>query len=350
MNAASEKKWRECLLIAGSTLENAIQNLDSSKLQICVVVNSDGKLLGTITDGDIRRGLLKGKTLSSSACEVMNESPLGLGESLDQNEILNLMNSHGVKQIPIINPNQVVVGLYSIKSLVFSPQRENVMVIMAGGKGERLRPLTENCPKPLLSIAGKPILEHIILKARNNGFSKFIISVNYLGDMIRDYFSNGSKFNVSIDYLNELSPLGTAGSLSLLESKPSTPILVSNGDVITDINFGDFLDFHDSHHSCATMAVRRHEWTHPFGVVQTDNLRIVGFEEKPIFHTYINAGIYALNPESLNLLVKNEYCDMPELFKRCQIAQKNTLAFPMYETWMDIGMHDDFEKASKNFK
>jgi len=228
--------------------------------------------------------------------------------------------------------------------------RENIMVIMAGGKGKRLRPLTENCPKPLLNIAGKPILEHIITKARNNGFGKFIISVNYLGDMIKDYFSDGSNLNVSIDYLHESLPLGTAGSLSMLEFRPSTPILVSNGDVMTDINYGEFLDFHRAHDSYATMAVRRHEWTHPFGVVHTDNLRIVGFEEKPIFHTYINAGIYVLNPESLDLMVRNEYCDMPELFKRCQMALKNTLAYPMYETWMDIGMYDDFEKASRNFK
>jgi len=219
-------------------------------------------------------------------------------------------------------------------------------VIMAGGIGTRLRPLTDNCPKPMLLVAGKPMLEHIINRAKLEGFSRFIISINYLGHIIESYFGDGKSLDVSIEYLREESPLGTAGALSLFKVKPALPIVVTNGDVITDIRYGELLDFHLRHLASATMAVRVHEWQHPFGVVQTQGFEIVGFEEKPIARSHINAGVYALNPDALDLLSKNMHCDMPILFERLKAQSLRTVAYPMHEPWLDVGRQDDLNLAN----
>jgi NDP-sugar pyrophosphorylase family protein len=222
------------------------------------------------------------------------------------------------------------------------------MVIMAGGKGVRLHPQTLNCPKPLLRIAGKPILEHIIEHAKNQGFTNLVIAINYLGHMIEDYFGDGDKFGVKIQYLRENLPLGTAGALSLLDPKPDSSFIVTNGDVITDINYVELLNYHHQNSASATMAVRGYEWQNPFGVVQTQGLEIIGFEEKPITRSNINAGVYALEPSALSLLGKSEPCDMPMLLKRLQEKSKLVIAFPMHESWLDIGRLEDLDKLSVN--
>jgi NDP-sugar pyrophosphorylase family protein len=222
------------------------------------------------------------------------------------------------------------------------------MVIMAGGMGKRLRPYTENCPKPLLPVAGKPILEHIIARAKLEGFSHFVLAIHYLGHMIEDHFGNGERLGVRIDYLHEKSPLGTAGALGLMQPHPGLPFVVTNGDVITDIRYGELLDFHVRHAASATMAVRLHEWQHPFGVVQTQGVEIVGFEEKPIARSHINAGVYALDPAALDCLIANEPCDMPTLFERLQAQSKRTVAYPMHEPWLDVGRPSDLEQVRRN--
>jgi NDP-sugar pyrophosphorylase family protein len=221
------------------------------------------------------------------------------------------------------------------------------MVIMAGGKGTRLRPYTENCPKPLLQVAGKPMLEHIIERAKQEGFTRFVLSINYLGHMIESYFGDGAELGVEIEYLKEDSPLGTAGALALLNPLPDAPFVVTNGDVITDIRYGELLDFHIRHASAATMAVRVHEWRHPFGVVQMHGVEIVGFEEKPISRSHINAGVYVLEPTALNELAIDAHCDMPTLFERLQANSKRTVAYPMHEPWLDVGHPDDLLTANK---
>nr|WP_269750418.1 sugar phosphate nucleotidyltransferase [Leptospira chreensis] len=219
---------------------------------------------------------------------------------------------------------------------------------MAGGKGIRLRPHTENCPKPLLPVNGKPMLEHIIIKAKKEGFYKFRIAIQYLGHMIEEYFEDGSKFGVEIEYLKEELPLGTAGALSLLPTKDRySSIVVTNGDVLTDISYSDLLGFHKLQHSDATMAVRLHEWQHPFGVVQMDGLKLVGFEEKPFYRSYVNAGIYVVNHEYLQNISKVDVTDMPTFFFQMLETGKKVIVFPMHEKWLDVGRPEDFEKASK---
>jgi len=249
-----------------------------------------------------------------------------------------------IQQIPIVDEDHHVIGLHVWDVLNAAPERDNLMVIMAGGRGVRLRPYTENCPKPLLPVAGRPMLEHILERGKLAGFSRFVISVHYLGHMIEDYFGDGGKWGVQIDYLCEGQPLGTVGALTLLRSTPEISFVVTNGDVLTDINYGELLDFHIRHEAVATMAVRMHEWQHPYGVVQTRGIDIVGFEEKPVVRTYINAGVYALDPKALAFLPEGR-CDMPTLFELLQAQCLRTVAYPMHEPWLDVGRPGDLMQA-----
>jgi dTDP-glucose pyrophosphorylase len=344
--STSEKFWEQTLLPSSSTLAEAIRNLDKTGLKIALVTNKLGQLEGTISDGDVRRGLLKGLNLNSSIASIVHHNALVVPPELSRDLVVQLMTANKIHQIPIVDEAHHVVGLHVWDELTAPLKRKNIMVIMAGGMGTRLRPYTQDCPKPMLPISGKPMLEHIIERAKLEGFSKFVIAIHYLGHMIEQYFGDGKKLNVEISYLRERSPLGTAGALSLLKPLPDLPFVVTNGDVITDIRYGELLDFHIRHDAVATMAVRLHEWQHPFGVVQMRGIEIIGFEEKPIARTHINAGIYVLNPSALKLLNLDELCDMPLLFERLQVLSQRTLAYPMHEPWLDVGRPDDLEQAN----
>lgn len=311
-----------------------------------MVVNEAGELEGTISDGDIRRGLLKGLDLNSPIASVIHRNALVVTPEMGREVVLQLMGANKIQQIPIVNEKRQVVGVHLWDEITTLPERSNLMIIMAGGMGKRLRPFTETCPKPLLPVAGKPMLEHIVERAKLEGFSHFVLAVHYLGHMIENHFGNGEKFGVRIDYINEKSPLGTAGALGLLSPRPFAPFVVTNGDVITDIHYGELLDFHIRHNAMATMAVRMHEWQHPFGVVQTRGIEIVGFEEKPVARSHINAGVYAIEPEALNLLSQDAHCDMPNLFERLQAKAMRTVAYPMHEPWLDVGRPDDLNRAN----
>lgn len=341
-----DKSWRKSVLPVESTIHQAIDCLDKQGIKIVLVVSSDGQLHGTISDGDIRRGLLKGLSLESSISTVMWRNPLVVPTGMGIDSVQQIMFANKIHQIPVVDENRCLVGLHLWDEIVAPPARPNLMVIMAGGKGTRLRPHTDNCPKPLLPVAGKPMLEHIIERAKLEGFQNFLLAVHYLGFMIEDYFGDGSKLQVNIEYLRENVPLGTAGALSLLNAAVDKPFVVTNGDVLTDIRYGELLDFHVRHHAHATMAVRAHEWQHPFGVVQLQGVEIVGFEEKPLVRTHINAGVYVLEPAALGLLSQGEYCDMPALFERIQAQGSRTVAYPMHEPWMDVGRPDDLHKAN----
>lgn len=342
-----ESYWRRSILPVDTNIQSAIRNLDEVAIKIILVVDAQGQLEGTISDGDIRRGLLKGLQLIDPITDIIQRNPLVVPPRIERENILHLMLANKIHQIPILDEDRRVVGLHLWDELTEPTKRSNIMVIMAGGKGTRLRPHTENCPKPLLPVAGRPILEHIIDRAKLEGINHFVLAIHYLGQMIEDYFGDGERFDVKIDYLREKVPLGTAGALDLLTPRPNSPFLVTNGDVLTDIRYGEILDFHVRHDATATMAVRMHEWQHPFGVVQTDGADIVGFEEKPISRTHINAGVYALSPDALDVLVKDTPCDMPTLFKRLQQQTKRTVAYPMHEPWLDVGHADDLNRAEQ---
>jgi dTDP-glucose pyrophosphorylase len=323
----------------------AIRNLNDVSIRIVLVVNETGELDGTICDGDIRRVLLNGLDLKSTVESIIRRDPLVVPSEMARELVMRLMVANKIQQIPVVDRHHRVIGLHLWDEIIAPPKRSNLMVIMAGGVGTRLRPYTENCPKPLLSVAGKPMLEHIIDRAKLEGFSHFVLAVHYLGEMIEEYFGNGDKLGVQVDYLRERQPLGTAGALSLLNPYPDTPFVVTNGDVITDIRYGELLDFHIRHNATATMAVRVHEWQHPFGVVQTKGLEIVGFEEKPIARSHINAGVYVLEPATLSFLATDAHCDMPTLFEHLRVNAKRAVAYPMHEPWLDVGRPDDLNSV-----
>jgi len=343
----SAEAWKHALIPESATLADAIRNLDQSALQIALVVMPDGTLIGTLTDGDVRRGLLRGFDLTSPIESIVFRAPLVVPPQLGRDMVLQLMQANKIHQLPVVDDARRVVGLHLWDSLMVPQQRANPMVIMAGGQGTRLRPHTENCPKPLLLIGGKPMLEHIIERAKADGFDHFVLAVHYLGHMIEEYFGDGSRWQVRIEYLREQSPLGTVGAIGLLDPQPEVPFIVTNGDVLTDIHYGEILDFHLWHGAAATMAVRLHEWQHPFGVVRTHGVDIVGFEEKPIARSHINAGIYVLEPAALDSLSGAEHCDMPTLFSRLRERNERTIVYPMHEPWLDVGRLDDLQRAQE---
>ncbi len=341
-----EHLWHKTLLSPDRLIRDAIANLNESGLQIVLVVDEAARLMGTVTDGDIRRGLLHGVQIDSPLTTVMRANSLVVPPEMGRDMVVHLMRANKLRQLPVVDFEHRVVGIHLWDDDTPSKVRANTMVIMAGGLGKRLRPHTETCPKPMLPIAGKPMLEHIIERARAEGFRHFVLSVMYLGHVIEDYFGDGSRWQVHIDYLRENSPLGTAGALGLLDPQPSLPFVVTNGDVLSDIRYGEVLDFHVRHRAAATMAVRLHEWQHPFGVVQTDGVDIVGFDEKPVNRTHINAGIYALSPQVLAHVKPNTPLDMPSLFGQLQDEGQRTVAFPMHEPWLDVGRPDDLGRAN----
>jgi len=342
----AEKIWRTTVLPLSSNIKQAIAKLNETGLQIVLVLDAKDTLLGTVTDGDIRRGLLRGLTLEEPIESVMRSNSLVVPPNVSIEIVSQLMHANRFRQVPVVDANHKLIGLHCWDEIDVPVERPNLMVIMAGGLGTRLRPHTETCPKPMLPVAGKPMLERIIERAKLEGFRRFIISIHYLGHMIEEHFGNGERLGVQINYLKEMTPLGTAGALGLLSPRPDLPFIVTNGDVLSDIKYGELLDFHGRHSATATMAVRLHEWQHPFGVVQTQGLDIIGFEEKPIARTHINAGIYALSSQALDAMVANVHCDMPSLFEQLQAHRMRTVAFPMHEPWLDVGRPDDLNQAN----
>ena len=346
----SEKIWRQAVLPPTASIEEAIESLNKTSLKIVLIVNLDQSFMGTVSDGDIRRAMLRGKTLQTSVDQIANIECFKVTDNFDINTLPSIMRSNQIFQIPIVNANDELVGLHVWDEFSDVSELENVFIVMAGGQGERLRPFTENCPKPLVPVAGRPIIEHIIEHAKREGFRNFIFSINYLGHMIREHFGDGHQFGVSIEYIEEDEPMGTAGSLSLIKNLPKAPFIVSNGDVLTDSKYIQLLDFHKFHQADATMAVKLHEWQNPFGVVTTDGFEIKGFEEKPIYKSYVNAGIYVLNPDVLNVLEHGASCNMPDLFEFLRCNSNKTIAYPMHEPWLDVGRPEDLHKKTDLFK
>ena len=342
-----DNKWKKTLLSQNSSIRQAIRSLEKSSMQIVLVISSKGVLIGTITDGDIRRGLLSGLTINSPLKKLINFNPLIGSDSMTISTMKQIMLINKIHQLPIIDKNKKVTGLYVRDEIDFSNKKGTKVVIMAGGKGKRMLPLTKKCPKPLLPIAGKPVLEHIIVKAKSEGFDNFIITINYLGYLIKDFFGNGNKWGVKIKYLEEVNPLGTAGSLSFLKQKKNFPFIVCNGDVISDIRFADVLDFHLKNRAFGTIAVKPYELRNPYGVVKVNGNRILGIEEKPITSSHVNTGVYAFDPKVIKSLKKNKYLDMNTLIHELLKKSKKILAYSAYEPWLDVGKPKDFKKANK---
>jgi dTDP-glucose pyrophosphorylase len=343
------KNWNEVLVNPTDSIRTVVELIDKSSLQIALVVSEERKLLGTVTDGDIRRGILSGVLLENSIDTVMWTSPVTVSIENTREEILSLMKRKELRQIPVINNQGIIIGLETLVELVTSTTLPNHVVLMAGGLGKRLHPLTENCPKPLLKIGTRPILETIIKSFIEYGFKQFYLSVNYQADKIKKYFGKGEGLGVEIEYIEERKRLGTAGALSLIPKELEYPLLVMNADILTKVNFKHLLDFHIQHQSTGTMCVREYDLQVPYGVVNIEDGKILNIEEKPIQNFFVNAGIYILEPKALNFVPQNTFFDMPELFKKLTTLDHKTAAFPIHEYWLDIGQIEDFHKANGEF-
>ncbi len=332
-----------------STIKEAMQVIDKGAMKIAVVVDAHDRLIGILTDGDIRRGILKGIDLHESIDPIIQRDPIVCYINESKEEILQKSLGKRIYHLPILDQERKVVGIEDIERLLQPVKRGNKVVLMAGGLGTRLHPLTQKIPKPMIHVGDKPILETIISSFKQYGFHDFILSVNYKAQILRDYFGDGSRFGVSIEYVYEEKRMGTAGALSLMRGKFKEPFFVMNGDLLTNVNFEHFLDFHLANEAIATMAVREHEYQIPYGVVHQVDQKIVSIVEKPVQKFFINAGIYLLNPEVVELIPHNVFFDMPSLFEILINQEKNPISFPIREYWLDIGRLEELEKAQIDY-
>jgi dTDP-glucose pyrophosphorylase len=343
------RDWEKTIISPNTPILGAMRIIDTSSMQISLVVDAQDRLVGVITDGDIRRGILKGIALDQPVHLIMNQkfTWLPLGASLE--EVLSLMKLKDLRQIPIVDDRGRVMDLKILEDLIKPVPRDNWVVLMAGGLGTRLRPFTDECPKPLLKVGDKPLLETILENFMAYDFHKFYIAVNYKAEMIEAYLGNGSRWGITIEYLREAQRLGTAGALGLLPEKPAQAVIVMNGDVLSNINLQHLLDFHQSHAATASMCVWDYHVKVPYGVIKTDQHRLISIDEKPVQRFFVNAGIYVLEPEVLDFIPQNTKWDMTDLFAALIHKGYETAAFPIREYWMDIGGLDDFEQANGEY-
>ena len=345
--ADKHRNWKSLSLAVDGTIKDAICILDKESQKIVLIIDNDDKLIGTVTDGDIRRGILNKIGLNNCITDVMQKSPLYAYDTDSDDFVTVLMKKNGIYNIPILDSSDTVVGLKTLKN----GKKDNVIFIMAGGFGKRLLPLTSKTPKPLLSVGGKPILERVIEGFIKAGFYNFYISVHYKAEMLKEYFEDGSKWGVSIKYINENKPLGTAGSLGLLpkDEVSNLPIIITNGDLITELDYESLLDFHKEHNSKATMCVREYDYQVPYGIVNIEEYKLKSIVEKPVHRFFINAGIYVIESSIVNTLKVNSYIDMTTLIDSQIEKGERVMTFPLHEYWIDIGLVKEFNKANRKF-
>ncbi|PIW60927.1 nucleotidyltransferase family protein [Shewanella sp. CG12_big_fil_rev_8_21_14_0_65_47_15] len=337
--------WKKSVIKPNDTILKAIEILNNEVLKVVLVINDFGNLLGTITDGDIRRGILKSMSLNSPVADIMFVTPITALKGTSKRELAKIMEQKSITSIPILD-NGKVVDVQTLKSVSKKNVYDNPIFLMAGGFGTRLRPLTDHAPKPMLSVGGRPILETILLSFIRAGFKNFYISVFYKPEIIKSYFGDGSKWDVSIQYVQEDQPLGTAGALSLLpRDMPNLPMIVMNGDILTNVDFERLIEFHNDNGAMATMCVRDYEYQVPYGVIVGDGHHILSMEEKPIQRFFVNAGIYVLTPELIREVQQDIKIDMPTLLQNTIDKMEQVLMFPIHEYWLDIGRLDDFDRA-----
>ena len=337
------------LIAPDAPMRAVIEHLNDNGTQICLVVDERRVLLGTVTDGDVRRAILRGLTTDAPAGDIMHRQPRVFQFGRDRDDALTYLRNHSLKHLPVVDFAGRAVDLLTLDGLLAPQPRDNWVVIFAGGQGVRLRPLTENTPKPMLDVGGRPILETILRRCAAAGFTKFFLSVNYQADTIKAYFGDGRRFGLTIRYLEEDAPLGTAGSLGLLPPTGDKPFVVMNGDILTKADPALLVAYHEENSAAATMAVREYEVQVPYGVVDLNANKIRDIREKPLERYFINAGIYVLDRAVLDLLPANAAMDMPELFDRLRDDGHKTLAYPIREYWVDIGHMDDYQRANSEF-
>ena len=343
------KNYKNILLKPTSTIKKALQIIDSGAMKIALVVDEKEQLLGTLTDGDIRRGLLNDLSLESSIESIVFKTPTVCHIEDTKEKILEVATQKKLYQVPIVDDDGKLIGIKEVAKLLKPSLKTNRVVLMVGGLGTRLRPLTEHTPKPMLKVGNRPILETIILNFKKYGFTHIILSVSYKSEIIEAYFKDGSEFGVHIEYIHEEKRMGTAGALSLIKEKLNEPFFVMNGDLLTNINFEHMLEYHLSNDATATMGVREYDFQVPYGVVNIAGIEIQSIEEKPLHRFFVSGGVYTLNPEVLEYIPDNAFYDMPTLFEKMIVEKKKSISFPIREYWLDIGRVEEFEKANSEY-
>lgn len=332
------------ILTEESTLQDAIKSLDSGGIGFLAFVDQSGVLLGILTDGDLRRGILEQKT---QLIEIINKTPTTKSFQTSPVELIALLKKSHRRHMPLIDEDNIYKGVFSLDDVEFVTKK-NAVVIMAGGLGKRLGELTKETPKPMLNVGDRPMLRHLVEQFRDQGFRQFIFCLNYKKEVVREYFGSGEKFGVKIDYIVEDKRLGTAGALSLIETELTCPFFVINADVLTNTDFNRLLEFHEEKNNTATMCVRIYEQQVPYGVITVDAYsNIKSIKEKPHFSFNVNAGIYVLDPEVLSHIPKNTYFDMPILFERLMVNARCS-AYNLQDYWLDIGQKADYIKANSD--
>ena len=341
------------LISPGSTMRSCMEAMDATGKGIILVVDDTVRLLGTITDGDLRRSVLAGLDLGESAEQFLGEKvggdvdPVTAPADLSSTELLRVFEESGVKQLPLVDDEERVVDLVTIEMLVPDHLAPLSAVIMAGGKGTRLRPLTENVPKPMLPLGDRPLLEHIVDQLKDASINNVNITTHYKGNEIRNHFGDGSKFGIDIEYVVEEEPLGTAGGLNLMESRPTQPVLVLNGDILTQVDFRTMFDFHRDHGADLTVAVSKYDLEVPFGVLECEGASVRSLKEKPVYNFFVNAGMYLLEPVVWEYLPKR-HVNMTEVVDLLIQAGRSVVSFPILEYWLDIGQHKEYEQAQED--
>jgi len=343
------KEIEHLTLRPDATIEEALRIIDTGAVKIALVTDETGRLLGTVTDGDIRRAILGGRSLRDTIEGVYYESPVTVTPDTSREAIVNLCTAKKIYQIPVVDEKGRVIRIAMLDEALKPQRYPNKVVLMVGGLGTRLRPLTEETPKPLLHVGGKPILQTIIERFAAHGFTDFTFCVNYKAQMIRDHFGDGGRFGVRIEYIEESKRMGTAGALSLIPERPIQPFFVMNGDLLTNVNFENMLQYHLQNQAKASMCVREYDFQVPYGVVNIEKGMIRSIEEKPVHRFFVSAGIYMLDPSCLDLIPKNEYYDMPALFERIVEEGGRAVSFPLREYWLDIGRMEEYERANREY-
>ena len=335
------KDWKKIVVRNNLTIKECLLKLNQIGSQILIVCSTKGVLKGTITDGDVRRGLINGFKLNSNIEKIFNHNPFYLNENRNVKKYYKYVNDYRIKIIPITNKKGILIGAYNTDQKINYQQLTNKIIIMAGGKGERLRPLTNDVPKPMVKINGKPILEKIILNCQNSGFENFFLSVNYLKNQIKKYFKNGKLLNVNINYLEEKKPLGTLGSANLIKKKIleiKKPFIVINGDIIANFDLKEILDFHNSKKSSLTIVSRSYEIQNPYGILEANKSnKVNSIKEKPIYSSEILAGIYVIDYSLVSLIPSNKKFDMTDLISLVLKRKKKIFSYKIDNYWYEIG-------------
>jgi len=341
---------------ADATIRDALACMNANDAMLALVLDSGGRLIDTITDGDVRRGMLNGLKLDTPVCELrqrkqagVNPVPMTASQGSDPARMLQAMLDASVRHLPLLDDQGKVVDLVTRRQLVPAAVTPLEAVVMAGGEGQRLRPLTKTVPKPMLPLGEKPLLERTIERLRDAGIQQVSISTNYMGEQIEQHFGDGSQFGVAVSYLTEKESLGTAGSLGLLD-RPDKPFLVINGDIVTGVDFGAMLTYHQDHEAVLTVGVREYDLNVPYGVVETKDAIVTGLVEKPLLQFFVNAGIYLLEPDALQFIPGSGRFDMTQLIQSLIDAGRTVVSFPIHEYWLDIGQPVDYEQAQADYR